>query len=159
MAPRSSRSGALLPCLPFPSYFRLPQFPIYQVLLLPPPPRIPSVRLPSTPPIAPPRSNPLGATRGGFLALSTQLCLNLVPPHHEPFGCFKDPIVPFPLLFRCSGPQRSLNSKHRGGVFRLPFGDSDSPKVFDYASMPSLELSARSRVFPASHRPDHYPTG
>ena len=32
-------------------------------------------------------------------------------------------------------------------------------KVFDYASMPSLKLYARSRVFPAGYRSEEYPTG
>ena len=48
----------------------------------------------------------------------SQLCLILIPPHHEPFGCFEDPSVPLPCLFSCAGPQRGLKSKHQGGNFR-----------------------------------------
>ena len=36
---------------------------------------------------------------------------------------------------------------------------SELPKVFDYASMPSIELSARSRVLANSRRPEQYSTG
>ena len=124
-----------------------------------PPPRIPFFGFPSTPPVALPPPVRLGTTHGGFPALSTQLCLTLVPPHHEPFGCFKDAPVPLPRLLCCSGPQRCLNSKHQGGNFRCPFGGLELPKVFDCASMPSLELSARDRVLPASDRPEQVPTG
>ena len=73
---------------------------------------------PSTPPVAPPPPFPLGTTHGRSPALSTQLCLILVPPHNEPFGCFKDPPVPLPRHFCCSGPQSSLNPKNQGDVFR-----------------------------------------
>ena len=44
-------------------------------------------------------------------------------------------------------------------MFRRSFGVSDLPQVFDYASMPSLELSARSQVLTASQRLGHYRTG
>ena len=43
--------------------------------------------------------------------------------------------------------------------FRSSLGGSELPKVYDYTSMPSLKLSARSRVLPTSHRPEHYRTG
>ena len=43
-------------------------------------------------------------------ALPAPLCLNLVLPHHEPFGCFKDSPVPLPRRFGCSGPQRDLST-------------------------------------------------
>ena len=56
----------------------------------------------------------LGNTQGRFPALSTQLCLIIIPPHHEPLGCFKDPPVPLPRLVNCSGPHRGLNSKTKG---------------------------------------------
>ena len=98
-------------------------------------------------------------THGECAALSSQLCLTHVSPHHNPFGCFKDSPIRLSRLFRCRGPQRGLYSEHQGGSFRLPFGGSNLPKVLDYASIPSLELSARSQVLPASHRPQHYPTG
>ena len=83
-----------------------------------PPPRIPLVAFPSTPPVAPPPPIPLGTTRGGYPALSTQLCLVLEPPHHEPCGCFKDLPVQNPRVFCSSEPHRGLNPKHQGGVFR-----------------------------------------
>ena len=125
-----------------------------------PPPPIPLVGFPSTPPpVASPSPLPLGTTHGGCVALPTQLCLILVSPCHEPFGCFKDPSVSLPRNFCLSGPQRGINSKHQGRVFRRPFGGSELPKVFDYAFIPSLKLSARSRVLRENHRPDHYPTG
>ena len=58
---------------------------------------IPWVGLSPTPPVhAPPI--PLGATHDGCAALPTQLCLVLVSPHHEPFGCLKDPRYPFPAF-------------------------------------------------------------
>ena len=100
----------------------------------------------------PPPPIPLDTTRGERAALPTQLCIILVPLHHEPFGCFEDPPVPLPRLFCCSGPQRGLNSKHRGGKFRCPFDVSEVPKVFDYASMSSLKMCAKSRVHQPSSR-------
>ena len=78
---------------------------------VPPPTRIPLVGFPSTPPVAPPSPIPLRTTHGGCAAL----CLILVPPHHEPLGCFEDSPVPLPRLFFCGGPQRGLDSNHQGG--------------------------------------------
>ena len=57
---------------------------------VPPPTRIPLVGFPPTPPVAPPPPIPLDTGHGGCAVLSTQLCLILVPPHHEPFGCFEE---------------------------------------------------------------------
>ena len=85
---------------------------------VPPPLRVPLVGFYATLPVAPPLPIPLDTTHGGCAALSTQLSLILVPPHHEPFGCFEDPPVSTSRLFGCSGPQRGLNSKHQGGKFR-----------------------------------------
>ena len=65
---------------------------------VPPPPRIPLVGFPSTPPVAPPPPIPSGTTLGGFPAMSTQLCLMLVPPHREPFGCFEAPRYHVPAI-------------------------------------------------------------
>ena len=73
-------------------------------------PRIPLVGFPSTPPVVVPPPVPLGTTHGGFPAPSTQLCLILVPHHHEPFGCFKDPPVPLPRL--CVKCERSETFWH-----------------------------------------------
>ena len=89
---------ALLPCLPPPAYFRPPRFPFYSSCC-PPAPHIPLVTFPPTPPVAPPTPIFLGTTHGGCAALPTQLCLILVPPCHEPFGCFKDPRIPLPRFF------------------------------------------------------------
>ena len=79
----------------------------------------PLVLFSATPLVAPPPPIPLDTTHGGCVALPSQPSLSLVPPHHEPFVCFKDPPVSLPRLFGCSGPQHGLNSKHQGGKFRF----------------------------------------
>ena len=87
-------------------------------------PRIPLVWFPSSRPVASPPPFPLGTTYGACAAMPIQMCLILVAPHHEPLGCFKDPPVAHPRIFRCSRPQRGLNSKNQGGVFRSPAFDA-----------------------------------
>ena len=76
-----------------------------------PPPRIHSARFPSAPGLAPSPPFPLDTFHGGWHALPTQLCLVVAPPHHEPYGCFKDTRLPLSRLFCDSGPQiDDLNS-------------------------------------------------
>ena len=154
--PLPCRPGALLPCLSSPPKFRPPPFPVY--FCFPPPPRIAMTGVAYTPHVAPLPPSPLDTTHGVCAALPIQLWLRLVPPHHQPFGCFEDPPVPLSRLVCCSGPQSGPNSTHQGGKLRLPFGCSEFPQIFDYASMSSLKLSARSLVLPNSHHPEQYPT-
>ena len=60
---------------------------------------LPLAGFPSTPhSVASPPPIPLGTTLGGCAALPTQLCLILMPFHHEPFGCFEDPRKSIPRL-------------------------------------------------------------
>ena len=114
----------LVPC--YPVCRLLPTFAHRRFPSTPVPPLAPVslIGFPSTPPVARPPPSPWGTTHGGCTALPTQLCLILVPLHYEPFGCFKDPPAPLPRLFCCSGPQRGLNFKHQGGVFRWSFDSS-----------------------------------
>ena len=63
-----SRVG-LVPCCSVCRLILLPSTVVSLVLLLPPPPRIPFVGFPSTPPVAPPPPIPLGTTPGGCAAL------------------------------------------------------------------------------------------
>ena len=53
---------------------------------------------------------------GGCAGLwPAQLCLILVPPHHEPFGCFKkSPVAPPTCFVSCGRPQRSQLRTSRG---------------------------------------------
>ena len=132
-------------------YFCIPSTPLVTAL----PPRILLVVFPSTLPVPPPLPIPLDTTHPGSPALCTQMCLIFVPPLHEPFGGYKDPPVPIPRIFRCSGSQRGLNSKHQGGVFRRPFGGSKLPQVFDYTSM---QKGSTVRQVSASPRQPSYRT-
>ena len=92
-----------------------------------PPSLHPLGRASITPPVASTPCIPLDTTHGGCAALPARL---LVPLHHEPFRCFEDPPVPLPRLCCCSVPQRGINPKHGGGVFRWLLGGSGLPKVF-----------------------------
>ena len=89
------------------------------LLLTPCPATIPLVGLPFTPPVAPPPSISLVTTHGGCTALPTQLCLNAVLPHHEPFGCFKNPPVPLPRVFCCNGTLCGLDLQTPSGSVPL----------------------------------------
>ena len=106
-------------------------------LPLAPPTRIPLVGFPSTPPVAPPSPQSPGhrPRRIPGAVYSAVPHPRATSPHHEPFGCFRDPPVPLPRIFCCSGPQRGLDYKRQAGVFRSPFGGSELPNVFDYASI------------------------
>ena len=68
-----------------------------------------------------PASIPLGTTHHGCMALSTQLCLILVPLDHEPFGCLEDPSVPFarPFLLLWATAASQLQTP-RGSVPLIP---------------------------------------
>ena len=85
---------------------------------VPPPLSIPLVVFSATCPVAPSPPIPLDTIHSGSAAMPTHLCVSLVPPHQEPFVCYKDRPVPLPRRFGCSGPQRGLNSKYQGGNLR-----------------------------------------
>ena len=156
-----SRPGAMLPCLPSPSYFRPPRFPFYSSCS--PPPRLPLVGFRSTPPVTPPFPIPLDTTHGGCAALPTPRCLILVPPHHGPLGCFED----LPRLFASvdhrvvstpntkgassvdpSVARNSLRSStmHPRQVYNSPLGLGFSPPAIvpNIARLGSLSLLCRA---------------
>ena len=64
-----------------------------------------------------------------YNVIVTQFRLVLVPPDHEPFGCFEDPPVPLARLLCANGSKRGLSSKHQRGVFGGPLGGSRSEVV------------------------------
>lgn len=139
----TSRPGILLPCLPSPSSFRQPRFPLL-------------------PCVAPPLPTPLDATHNECLAprllhfasSSCHLTMNRS-------AASRTSRYHLPALFGCSGSQRGLRCKHqRGGVFRGPLGSSERFRDLQqgiYAKLSIVRLvSERS---PPGHRREHHPTG
>ena len=128
--------------------------------LVAPPAPIPLVGFPSAPPVAPLPPIPLDTTHGGCAALSTQPCLVLSPLHHESFGCApRNPRYHVPVIIAPVDHSAVSTPDPKGECSVDPSVARDSLRSSDYVSMPSLKLSARSRVLPTSHRPEHCPTG
>ena len=107
----------------------------------------------------PPPHIPLNTTHSGCAALPTRLCRILVPPHHDPFGCFEDPRYHFPAFF-AAGYHNAVstpNTKGASSVDTLVAQNSLRTSIMHLCQV--LNCLPSLQVLPTSHCPDHYPTG
>ena len=122
----AGRPGALLPCLPSPSYFRPPRFTLYTSC-------------------CPPSRHSLGHHPRRMRCGAYSPCVILVPPHHEPFGCFKDPPVILFLVFFAAVDHSAVstpNTKEESSV------DPSVAQWLPQGSMPGVAAQELSRIFP-----------
>ena len=59
-------------------------------------------------------------THGECAALSSQLCLTHVSPHHNPFGCFKDSPIRLPRLFAAVDHSAASTPNTKGAASVYP---------------------------------------
>ena len=158
--PLTCRPGASLPRPSFPSRFRPPRFPSYSYLLpSAAPPRslgrassdcllLLPTRTPLAPTIADARRCLLSCASSSRHVTTNRLAASRPPP----------PRTASPPSFLAAadhGAVSTSNIKEESSVKSLVA--RNSPKTFDCAHMPRLELPTRSRVLPTSHSPYHYP--
>ena len=149
----------------------MPSYPVFHLL-----PHFVHRDSSSTPPAPPPSRIPFGGVSSHSSCCTPSIhflgrhprrmrgAANSAVPHPKatsPWSVrlLRGPPVPLLYFLFCSGPQPALNSNQQEGKLFLPRGDSELPKVFDYAFVPCHEVSARCRVLSTSHRPEHYPIG
>ena len=77
-----------------------------------------------------------------------------VPPGHEPFGCFEDPLVRLARRLPNGPTIRFQPQITAGGVFRGAFGESKRGEVVSQSSEPVVRWPTWSRLFSTDRLPN-----